>query len=267
MGAGRGEECREEERPLFTGPGGAAIFVGVATLPPTPRPTVMTLNELIREGEALSRKCFYLSRLYNIRGVMGYWGGERSDITNWLEPGVTSFVSRRHIATVSESLFASLGIERLGPVGAFEWLDEEKNSFYRVEFDSRKKFDSFRCDGAPLYATEAMSFPPLAAVCLYGGEKIEQWLGEMGRQRFEYQLLLSEPMCEEYQAEFARRSVLKRDDVDIVVGGWHELWPEDEYYTPAELRLLYMTLRDAEPWIEVWHNPARASCFAKPRIA
>jgi hypothetical protein len=43
-------------------------------------------------------------------------------------------------------------------------------------------------------------------------------------------------------------------------------WTEDECYPPAELQLLFLTLRDAEPWFEVWYSPVTAAAYAKTRI-
>ncbi|WP_159260165.1 hypothetical protein [Komagataeibacter xylinus] len=36
------------------------------------------------------------------------------------------------------------------------------------------------------------------------------------------------------------------------MGGWHQSWPEDDFYMPLEMRRAVLTLREAEPWYELW---------------
>jgi hypothetical protein len=36
-----------------------------------------------------------------------------------------------------------------------------------------------------------------------------------------------------------------------VLGGWHRLWPHDEFYIPPETHPLLWTVRGSPPWIEV----------------
>jgi hypothetical protein len=41
-------------------------------------------------------------------------------------------------------------------------------------------------------------------------------------------------------------------DLYAVLGGWHFPWPEGDWYDHLEDRFIGMTLRDSEPWVEVW---------------
>jgi hypothetical protein len=38
------------------------------------------------------------------------------------------------------------------------------------------------------------------------------------------------------------------------LGGWHMMWPDDDFYVPPETQPVLWTVRDTEPWIEVRHG-------------
>lgn len=222
----------------------------------------MTPEEMIAEGEALSRICFHLSD-DPVGEVVGYWGGERADITE--ETFGTMFQSCEHLFTVNERLLAKLGIDHIGPVGLFE-LEDMKNDFHlQVRKDYRESFDSVVCNGVPLYATEKKSFPPFEALCLYGSEKIGQWLQSLGLKRYEHWKIPEETYAA-YHEHYLTEYPLWMQDVDVIVGGWHLRWPDDAYYMPAEVICLFLTLRDAEPWYSVWYSPSGKGCFSKSHI-
>jgi hypothetical protein len=96
------------------------------------------------------------------------------------------------------------------------------------------------------------SFPPFEAVCLYGGPAVARWLSSLGLERFQYSEARSQHVAEEYEQEFMRRAPFYMEGVDVIVGGWHMIWPDDDFYLPREMRLLATTIRDAEPFLEVW---------------
>src|SRR5271155_4037200 len=62
----------------------------------------MTLEDLIAEGEVISRPSLLLGPVPTASGVVGYWGGERADEPNALGPAVTVFAARRHILAYSQ---------------------------------------------------------------------------------------------------------------------------------------------------------------------
>ena len=193
--------------------------------------------------------------------MVGYWGGERADQPNALEPEVAAFTRRRHILTLSEDLLGSLHI-RQGPMSLFEWESVNEHLSYRAEADWRLRFADLSFSGTPLYATQAASFPPFAALCLDGGEAIGLWLQAQGLARHDYWRIDGDELPQSYEAEWQGRSPFyDRDGADAIVGGWHWLWPDDDFYMPPEVVLAALTLRDAEPWLEVWHSPG------KPRLA
>ena len=74
----------------------------------------------------------------------------------------------------------------------------------------------------------------------------------LGLERHQYEEALGEAVAEAYQAEFTRRAPFYAAAVDVIVGGWHMMWPEDDFFLPREMRLLATTIRDAEPCREIW---------------
>jgi hypothetical protein len=224
----------------------------------------MTIEELITEGEALTRPSFLLRPEPTDSGVVAFWGGSRADMPDELPPQVVAFSSRRHIFSFSEQLSSQLGISQ-GPVSLFEWESADGDLSYRVEADYRLHFSGLTFTGEPLYASPSSSFPPFAAVCLYGSERVEAWLRDQGLSRHEYWRVSGE-LADDYEAEWQRRSPYYQQSADVVIGGWHFLWPEDDFFTPPELQFVALTLRDGEPWFELWHSPRSMGWHAQSRI-
>jgi hypothetical protein len=213
----------------------------------------MTVEKLISEGEALMRPSWLLASQPTLSGIVGYWGGRRKDMPDELPPQAVAFSGRRHIFTLAETILPDFGrIE--GPLSLFEWEHVEGERSYRVETDHRLRFADLSFSGEPLYATEAASFPPFPAVCLYGSDHVGAWLQAQGLARHDY-WRVADPLVREYELEWQRRSPYCQQSGDVIVGGWHFLWPEDDFFAPLELRLVALTLRDAEPWFEVWRSP------------
>lgn len=212
----------------------------------------MKIEELIAEGEHLSRPSILLSA--NATGeIAGYWGGEREDLPNVVPPRARALQSIRHIITVNAGLLTTVGIPiKSSSVAIFEVETKGGDVGYRVELPDRLEFSDIKCTGTPLYGRHAPSFPPFEAVCLYGGEVVSSWLKSLGLERFEYQAAGGQPEARAYTAEWMDRSPICTGNADVVLGGWHHLWPEDDFYLPLEMRLAILTLRDAEPWYELW---------------
>jgi hypothetical protein len=224
----------------------------------------MTLDELLGEGEALQRPSWVLRTEPTDSGVIGFWGGERGDMPDALPPEVTAFCGRRHILTLSESLLAGIGV-RQGPVSLFEWESATYGTSYRVESDSRLHFKDLSFNGEALYATPEPSFPPFTAVSLYGSDRVAAWLKDLGLSRHDY-WQVTDGLVTQYMDEWTRRSAFIRIAGDVIVGGWHVLWPDDDFYMPPELQLVALTLRDAEPWFELWYSRPRLGFHARTRI-
>ncbi len=225
----------------------------------------MTVEDLISEGESLSRPAFLLRTALTDSGIVGYWGGTRADMPDELPPQLMAFSGRRHVFSLSEQVTSQVGITR-GPVSLFEWESSDDGELsYRVEADYRLRFEDLSFTGEPLYATPTTSFPPFAAVCLYGSERVGAWLRELGLGRHEYWRAPGD-LESQYDATWQKRSPFIQQSADVVVGGWHFLWPDDDFFIPPELQLVALTLRGTEPWFEIWHSPRSQGWQAKPRI-
>ena len=211
----------------------------------------MKLDDLIAEGELLARPCFVLTGSPSAR-LGGYWGGERRDMPNALPPEAKALKSLRHIITIDKSLLAELNLPSEAPLSLFgaTYLDEEES--YRVERKRSPQFEEIFCTGEPLYAVRAELFPPIEAVCLYGGAEFVEWLRGLGLERHQYSGVYHLPIVREYMYEFTDRAPLYSGKVDASVGGWHMMWPEDDFFMPLEMRVVLTTMRDSEPFFTVW---------------
>jgi len=214
-----------------------------------------TVSDLIASGERISRPCFLL-RSRGAGPPAGFWGGERGDTPNTPAPEMAEVASRRHILTVDPDLLRRLGLLfREDPVSLFVTRLRDGTERLEVATSHRPGFSEISFSGVPLYASSALSFPPFAAVCLYGDEVIELWLRSLRLERHQYQEAEREPLALEYEDEFVRRSPLYTGDVDAVLGGWHMMWPEDDFFLPLEMRLLIAIYRGGEPYREIWRSP------------
>lgn len=230
----------------------------------------MTLDELIAEGEALARPAYLLGDKPTGSAPVAHWSGVRADMPNATPAWATALAGQRHICTLSEEALSCLDLRwarPTGPVSLFEVELATGERKLRASGDGRQRFNDLAfTEGASLYATLFKSFPPFAALCCHGSERISRWLTSEGYARHEYWHLRSE-IIEEYEQEWMRRSPFYHPgEAVMVVGGWHFLWPEDDYYVPPECRLLFLTLRDAEPWYEVWLGLASGGLIARERI-
>jgi hypothetical protein len=226
----------------------------------------MTLKDLIEEGESLVRPCFLLTGAPSAR-LGGFWGGERRDKPNALPPEATALRSLRHIITIDKTLLTDLSLSSTAPLSLFVAKHIDGNESYRIERAPLPHFEEISCTGEPLYAVRAESFPPIEAVCLYGGPRVAEWLRDLGLARHQYSSTFHLPIVEQYMDEFTRRAPLYSGKADAIVGGWHMTWPEDDFFMPLEMRLVLTTIRDSEPFFEIWVTDGAVSNYSvKSRI-
>ena len=225
----------------------------------------MTVDDLIAEAEKLARPCLLL----NTEGkgeVVGYWRGERQDRPNAVPPEATALRSIEHIMTIDAGLLARVGIKQPFSSIGFAAVEQVNGDMvYRV-LGSGSSLTELQCDGLPLYLTEDKSFPPFEAICLYGSERVAAWLKSLGLERHDYQQAQLESQAVEYSDFYMSRTSLYQGGADVVVGGWHQLWSDDDFYMPLEMRLAIWTLRDAEPWYELWQATGNGNWSVKERI-
>jgi hypothetical protein len=202
----------------------------------------MELDTLMAEGMRLSKPCIHLRAGDGASEVQGIWGGQ-----GVLEvPHKSDWV---HRVSVACSALQLLGFELEGCLSVYE-----SAGGCIAEIDSTAGLPHSSTSGLVLLGSPMMSFPPLDAVCLYGNSEIEEWLKSEGLSRNDAADLDGTRLGDAYQREYQARSPLYVENADVVLGGWHMIWPEDDAYDENKGSLLLWTFRDAEPWIEVWLN-------------
>lgn len=209
-----------------------------------------TLDLLIAEAERIAKPSLLLTEEPANTGIIAYWGGNGSpsDRSPNARPGDS------HRITLDTKWLAAQGIKIDGALSVFE-VDCSWNRPLPIQLNNHPGVSLSTLsitDGIPLYGHETMSLPPLQALCLYGGPSIESWLRSHALERWQYYAIEGDKLAREYQAEYQRRSPLYLSSASAVMGGWHAIWPDDDFYLPREMQLLVWTLRDAEPWIEVF---------------
>lgn len=209
----------------------------------------MTADAIISEGERIAMPCLLLSDAPSQYGVVGYWRGH----------GLEGYRGRngdRHRVTFDCGWLARQGVRVAGSVALY---DVDARWGWQTPLHV-ERFDAPLCGlrlagGTPLFGREVASFPPLEAVCLYGGAAVVEWLASEGLHRTDYDCAAVTAVGEAYQRTYVARSPLTSgDEPHAILGGWHAIWPDDDFYLPREMRLVIWTLAEAEPWVEVFER-------------
>ncbi len=209
----------------------------------------MTIDELIQEGERLSKPCLLLDETPSGTGEVAFWGGDG-------RAGYSGRKTDRHRITIDCRWLSQHGVRVQGSLGVYD-VDDQYKWVKPIYLDYQKDTSLAALamqDGTPLYGHEAMSFPPIMAVCLYGGSRVQEWIRSLGYEHTDYDLIENTDFGGAYQQEWMKRCPFYANSYAAVLGGWHMLWPEDHFYMPSEMRLVLWTFRDAEPWVEVWER-------------
>lgn len=197
----------------------------------------MTIEELIAEGERLKRPCTLL-KADGPGQPIAWWhhkaGTLVSSLDSWITfdshavPGAQSRSGPRYL-----TLFTST--ERLD--GVLEWGGPPP-------------------EGVPLFAHPIEVIAPIEAVFAFGNERIGTWLAENDWPRKErYNPNFPDrALVESYQKRWLKTYPIYCNDPNAyaALGGWHLPHAEDDWYGLADERLLVLTIKDAEPWVEGW---------------
>lgn len=112
----------------------------------------------------------------------------------------------------------------------------------------------------PLFAQEVSSLPPVDAVFLLGSGAIETYLRAHGWARTEpFNGNFPDEVPKQYERLWQSNCPLYSNDVAAVCGGWHFPWPDGDFRELLDSELVVWTIRDAEPWVEVF---AKGDAFA-----
>lgn len=224
--------------------------------------------ELLKsEAERLAREVFILNETPNDRGVVGYWGGVRADLPNEVSRRAVALKSRKHLFSVDEDLLSELDLSTRGAVAVFEYALANGGRAFRVHDEGKPLAREYECSGIPLYAYRDKCVPPFDALCLFGSREIEDWLQSFDLTRFEYWKLQDEAV-EAYEEFFRDSYYLYQSDSDaaIVLNPWTIQWPSDATYRIPPLRCTALTLKDAEPWYELWYSDQSMGYSVEERI-
>lgn len=206
----------------------------------------MFADEIIAEGERLAKPSMLLDEKPSPTGVMAYWRGQGRN-------GYSGRPEDRHRMTFDCAWLAQQGIRVSGSIGLYD-----VHSGWRIPFVLDRVpsplSDLGITGGTPLYGHEAMSIPPIEALCLYGGEPVERWLASQGLDRTDYDAAFNTDVGKAYNRVYQDRCPFFWNGPAAVLGGWHTIWPDDDYYLPREMRLVLWTFWESEPWIEVFER-------------
>ncbi len=126
------------------------------------------------------------------------------------------------------------------------YLDEDSGG--HVEFSSTPITSPY-----PLFSSPYSSLPPVDGVFNLGSEKVGAFLEQHDWPRNEpFNDNFPAPAPSEYEKIWQNNCPLYQQDIDVVTGGWHFPWPDGDWGDFIHSELVLWTLRDAEPWIEVF---------------
>ena len=105
----------------------------------------------------------------------------------------------------------------------------------------------------PLFAEPAESLPPVDAVFRFGSDAVARFLREHDWPRDEpFNENFPDPTPTAYERVWQANCPLYQSGISLVSGGWHMAWPDGDWPDFVDHELFAWTLRDAEPWIEVF---------------
>jgi len=224
------------------------------------------MDILLKEAQALSLPCFDLLPAERGDRVVAYWRGIRSDFDEVVPEFIKTIIAWEHILSVEQELFNRLGLHGRGPLALYNVTTDDGAERLEPRTVSTGNLSDVVFKGSiPLTAKPAVSLPPLEALLLYGGPAVQEWLLAHRLQRWEY----SDVACEvhnQYLRHHKPGLPLYMENPPFArIGGWHVMWPDDDFYIPREMRLMVWTFQESEPWYEVFLSPLK-NYIIKERI-
>jgi hypothetical protein len=226
----------------FFGPPSSAPPAGKRAKSPAKAGRVgMTPEELIAEGRQVQRDCVFLTPSGEGEAA-ATWHREATNIPP--EPGFQPWLS---IDT------------RFVP-----GLDSKDARFLTVftsdeELTGRIDIVATLPAGRPLYARPANVLPPIEAVFALGSDRVGEWLleNDWARDTRYNPNFADAAIVERYDQQWFKEYPVYANDPDIyaMLGGWHFPNADDDWHDLVPQRLIALTLKDSEPWVEAWQAP------------
>ncbi|MFE0501241.1 hypothetical protein ACFW0P_10725 [Lysobacter soli] len=110
-----------------------------------------------------------------------------------------------------------------------------------------------RHEGVPLAPSSLTSMPPVDAIFSMDDAEVRAYLSKY-RWRGAYNNNFPDTVPSQYEDLWTRTHPLYSDHAAAVLGGWHFPWPDGDWKELADKELVLWTLREAEPWVEVFHD-------------
>lgn len=190
----------------------------------------MLIDELIEEGRRLSRPCTLLLADGEDSRRAATWGGKGP--SNRRPSGAA-----QHWLTI-DGRFLPVDL-KLGDGSLSIYTGDDGESGAAV-WDPTPGLPE-DAGGMPLFAHDAMSFPPIDAIPLRGGAAFRS-------EEIPHEL------AGEYDRYYAEACPLYSEGIHAVLRGWHFPWPDGDWEELIDHRLIAWTLADSEPWVEVWER-------------
>ncbi len=225
----------------------------------------MNIDQLIEEARKIARPCVDLTQDDN--GVLAaIWDGPGL-VENRVAPSCSSGIFRHWLSW--DCRFMPPEFEDLrGCLSLYmeEWCEENDPSLEGelpdewpaivASDESRQLSRELSLAGTKLFAHSSLSWPWIDAVFRFGSPAIQEWLADCDWQpKWVYNNNFRDSNIVADYEEFLRSRdpyFGEMEDVFARLGGWHLPWPEDDWVELLDKRLVAMTYRDAEPWLEVW---------------
>lgn len=134
----------------------------------------------------------------------------------------------------------------VGPVGP--------TGRFTARLDSSKRFPKNPKGEKLLFGVSSDSLPPLEAILRHGGKEADAFFASLGPSRDFHDIFNSEQHLNYLRGPYTRNNPMMRTSTNVyaVMGGWRCSLPSMKSYDEIKGQLLLWTLRDAEPWLEVW---------------
>ncbi len=111
-------------------------------------------------------------------------------------------------------------------------------------------------DGIPLFGHRVEVIAPLEAVFQFGSDRVRSWLEALDwNPSFGHSKNFPDAaITGKYMERWFRDCPLYSGDRELfaALGGWHPFTNDEDWEELVPERLLALTLRDSEPWVEAW---------------